>query len=235
MEQGEYQDAEADFTRAMEFGGPKLQALQLRSHVREKLNDVGGADADRKTAAGLKPVRDCDFITRGYTRMKSDPREALEDFRKALELNPASLVARCNRIHVLADVLEDKAEAVKASAELVRVFPLYTQGHAIHALCLARLGKRDEAIAEVEACRRLLQEKGPSHRDPAVIFVLARVYAVTSATRESDAEQAVRTLKEALGSGYRDFRWIERNRDLDSIRSRADFERAVKAAKDLAN
>lgn len=234
MELGEYEEAEADFTQSLALGGPKLQSLQLRAHVREKLNNPG-AELDQKAALDLKPERDSDFITLGYTRMKSDPHSALENFRKGLELNPTSLVARCNRIHVLADVLEDKPEAVKASAELVRVFPMYAQGRAIHALCLARLGKRNEALSEVEACRKLLKEKGPNHRDPSVVFGLARVYAVTSESNESDADKAVQTLREALGSGYREFRWIDRNRDLDSIRTRADFERVVKAAKELAN
>ena len=237
LEQREYRDAERDFTAAFECGGPKLQALHLRSVARRHLYDEAGAEADHAAAEKLSPERDADYIARGYSRMGTAPREALEDFRLALEKNPASIAARRNQIHVLSDLLGDEEGALKAATAFVEVYPEHANARVARALSLARLGKRDEALVEIEACRKILHEKGRSYRDPCLIYRIAMVYSLSSEKEPKDRAEAVRHLKEAFRTGFGDFTAVDqdRKRDLAAIGDLPEFHDAVEAAKKLAN
>ncbi|MFO0802049.1 MAG: serine/threonine-protein kinase [Gemmataceae bacterium] len=235
MEQRADDDAEADFTQAMDRGASQFQCLNLRALVRSRTGDRDGADADRTALAKLAPVSDADYVVRGYTRIATAPREAVKDFEKALELNPASLNAHRNRVHVLADVLRDHDAALKAATEQTAHFPEHAVARAQRALCLARLGKHADALVEVQACRKLLEAKGSNDRDPMVLFRLARVYGAMGGDKREDREAAIRLVKDAIRSGFANFQELEKERDLATIRDLPEFKRAVEAARELSN
>jgi serine/threonine protein kinase/Flp pilus assembly protein TadD len=234
MEMRSYEDAEADFTKALELGASKFQCLNLRAIVRAKSNDDDGSAADRAGLAKLVPQSDADYIVRGYARIQSEPREALKDFEKALERNPASLAAHRNRVHMFLEVFREPEAALKAVTDLTSRFPKHALGRAQRALALARLGKRADAIQEIEACRKLLEEKGPNHRDPTVLFRMACAYAALGSEPE-DRKEAIRLVKDAIRSGFANFEALEKDRDLEAIRKLPEFQRAVDAAKELVN
>ena len=234
LEVQDYRNADRDFTKALERGAAKLQVHTLRAHARAGMNNAEGETEDRKVAAGLEAEDEQDFLTRGYTLFKTAPRKALADFQSAIEKNPDSLTARRNQVLILADELRDDAAALKAADELAKFFPQYSQGRAIRALVLARLGRRDEAIQEAAACRKLLTAKGPNFRDERVVYRLAVVHAVVARSAEERSD-AIRILKEALRAGFSDFAGLENERDLASIRELPEFQLAVESAKELGN
>lgn len=92
---------------------------------------------------------------------------------------------------------------------------------------LARLGRRDEAHREAQTALTL-------SADPVVVYVVACAYARTAAAHPDDRPQALGYLRQALRSGYRDFRTIDSDPDLESIRDLPEFQDAVLAARKLA-
>jgi serine/threonine protein kinase/tetratricopeptide (TPR) repeat protein len=234
-EQHEFEAAEADFTAALANGASKLQSLHLRAHARKALGDANGAAADLKEAATLTPETDLDYLARSYTRMKAAPRDALKDLQVALEKNPTSLAAMLNLIQLHADALNDDKAARAAAKRLVEIYPEYEMGRALLALTSARLGERDAAIREVEACRKLLDQKGPGNRDPQVICRLSGVYSVLSKHNPADRTEAFKLLKEACRNGLRNLPQLDEDRDLEPIRDSDEFRRIVQSAKELAN
>jgi serine/threonine protein kinase/tetratricopeptide (TPR) repeat protein len=233
IEQRDYEAAVEDLSIALERGAPRLSALYLRAFAKAHLEDDAGAAADRTAAGKLQPERDCDYNARGYTTLRTNPRAALADFNKAIELCPSSLGARRNKLAVL-DLLQDDAGVLKAADELVSFAPNYAFARASRALALARLGKRTECFAEIEACRKLLQTKGPHHRDPTAIYRLGLACAATAKDAPADRAAAIKYLKEAMTTGFQDFDAIERDRDWAAIRDFPEFKKAVEAAKELA-
>ena len=234
MEQGEFREAESDMTAALENEAPRLQVLYLRANVRDRLHDVAGAAEDRKAADALKPEQEGDFLARGYSYLPSEPKAALADFQLAFEKNPRSLPALQNQLKVLADYLHDDKAALGVADRLLEIAPEYGPGRAIRALSLARLGRREEAHREVVRCRAILEKQTTQKRDPWLVYRLACVYSITSKTEASDRAIAISLLKEACRGGFRDFSTIEKSEVLAPIRELPEFDRFLKAAKELA-
>ena len=99
---------------------------------------------------------------------------------------------------------------------------------------LARLGRREEAHREVACCRAILEKQTTQKRDPLLVYRLACVYSITSKTEASDRVIAISLLKESCRAGFRDFSIIEKSEALAPIRELPEFDRFLKAAKELA-
>ena len=81
--------------------------------------------------------------------------EALAHYRKAVELDPGSLIARLNVGSTLA-ALHREAAAVKCLQELVRLQPKSSQAHHNLALAFQKLGQEEDALRHFQEERRLL-------------------------------------------------------------------------------
>ncbi len=216
-----------DLNEALEYGAAPVQVYSLRALVYDRLGDREAAERDRRTAAGLTPTEPVDFVIRGLTRQKHDPAAALADFRKAAELNPNYLVAWYNQAFVLGDLLGQPAKALEVQRQAVANNLDFGPARAKLAVYLARLGRRDEAHREAQTALTL-------SADPVVVYVVACAYARTAAAHPDDRPQALGYLRQALRSGYRDFRTIDSDPDLESIRDLPEFQDAVLAARKLA-
>ncbi len=89
-EQGQLVEAEGDLSDALARGATQTRLYFLRSQLRRRLGDAAGAAADGQQGLQLAPLDELSWIERGLARMKSDPVQALADFRQAVQLNPAS-------------------------------------------------------------------------------------------------------------------------------------------------
>jgi serine/threonine protein kinase/Flp pilus assembly protein TadD len=208
--------AEADLTAALARGASAVLVHYVRAKVRDALGDRAGAEKDRAAVKGVALKYEMDYLVRGWTRIDTDAKAALADFRTAAGINPRSLIALQNQAHVLAEQLKDNEGALVVCTKVAELYPEFAPALAGRAVVLARLGKRDDAIKEIERARLLSS-------DPTIIYQAASVYALTSKTNPKDRAKALKLLREAFNAGYRDLKGIASDTDLDPIRDDADF------------
>jgi serine/threonine protein kinase/tetratricopeptide (TPR) repeat protein len=222
-----YPGAVEDLTAALELGAAPIQIHYLRACAYGRMGDQLAAEADRVKAAARTPAEPMDFLVRGSNRMRHDPAGALADFEQATDLNPNYLQAWQNQAHVLAELLDQPAQALAAQEKAVECQPDFALARTGRAVLYARLGRRDEAHADAQAALTLSE-------DPLVVYQVACAYALTGADRPEDLPRAVGYFRKALRLGYADWNTIDRDPDVETIRGLPDFRDALDAAKKLA-
>jgi serine/threonine protein kinase/tetratricopeptide (TPR) repeat protein len=214
-----YRPAIADITKAIELGTSQTRAYFIRALLRERIGDREGAQRDKQTGSKLEPVDELSCVVRGLERFETDPKAALDDFDRAMRFNPRSLDGMQNRASVLSEKLGQTPEAVAILDREIELYPTFVSARAGRGVLLARLGKRKEALRDAEECLR-------QDSQPATIYQVAGIYALTSKQQPQDREEAVFLLSTALRKGYgKDL--ISIDTDLDPIRSHPDFRRLL--------
>jgi tetratricopeptide (TPR) repeat protein len=196
-----YREAESDLTAALEQGHSHTRIYFLRAKMRELLGDKEGSASDFAEGLRLEPRDDLSWTARGYAQMAANPQQALEDFDKALDMNPRSLPALQNKAHVLGKYLKRTEDAISTLDTALR------------------LGKRTEAVRDAE--QALLLDTSPPN-----LYQVAGIYALTSAKEPNDRQESLRLLSQALKSGF-GYDYLEIDRDLDRIRDSAAFRNIV--------
>ncbi len=217
LEMGKYEEAESDFTAALAKKAPPVRVHTLRAQARDALHDSDGADADRAAASEMQPVTEEDYLARGTTNLVPKPATALADFRAAERINPGSLVALRNQIHVLADHLRDDPGALIVATRSVELFPEHMEFRVGRAIILARMGKREEAHREAEGVHLTAKES-------LLTFQLGCVYSLTSRTHPDDRVKAFTFLRKAVRDGFHDTTILQTDRNLEPIREFPDFK-----------
>lgn len=218
------QEAEADFTRALELGAPPIQIHLYRGQIRTALGDKAGAEADRTAAAQLEPKYESDFISRGMARLASNDYEgALTDFQNAEKHNPRSQLAMRNQVHVLSVYLNRLEEALTVANRLTKLYPDSANSRIARAVLLAHLGRRDEAHAEAKAALKL-------STDPDISYRVGCVYACTSKTHPEDQAQAIAMIEQALKDGFRYIKALRTDPSLYPLRENERFQEVLKSA-----
>jgi serine/threonine protein kinase/tetratricopeptide (TPR) repeat protein len=212
-----------DVSRAIELGTPQTRVYFIRAMLRARAGDRDGAGRDRAEGLRREPTDELSCVVRGLARLASDPNAALADFDKALRLNPRSLDGLQNKASVLSEQLNRPHEAVAALDRAVELYPDFVPARAGRGVLLARLGKRREAHRDAEECLgRDVQ--------PATLYQVAGIYALTSRQQPDDREEAILLLSAALRKGYgRDLLAVDT--DLDPIRDHPDFRRLTAKAR----
>jgi serine/threonine protein kinase/tetratricopeptide (TPR) repeat protein len=219
-----YADGIADLDRAAGLGASAARVCFLRAWLREAAGDAAGATADREEGMRREPADEHGWLARGSARMRTDPAGAAADFEAALRLNPRSLPALQNRAHVLGR-LGRNAESAAVLDRAVELYPDHAPARAGRGVMNARLGRW--AAAEEDAREAL--RRGD---DPAVVYQAAGIYALLAGHDPRHKVEAVRLLAAALRVGY-GFEHIEADRELDPIRSDAEFRKVVEGARSL--
>jgi tetratricopeptide (TPR) repeat protein len=165
------------------------------------------------------------WVARGLARVDADPKGALADFDRALEVNPPYLPALEDRAAVLAERLGRTDDAVEALGRVIRLAPERGQPRAGRGVLLARLGRRDEALRDVREAERLDPR-------PEVLYQAAGVYALTSEKVPADRREAFRLLGAALRRGH-GVDLLEIDPDLRPIRGQPEYRRLLEAARTL--
>jgi len=220
---GRYDDAEFALTQVLASPSAPTYAYYRRAQVRDKLGKKVGANEDRAQLLRREPADEISWVTRGVVRVKSDPAGALEDFRRAEEINPRSFFALQSQAHVLGE-LKRHEESLKVLDQLADLYPQIPKVFAGRAIELARLGRADEALRDAKTCLDLR----PGALDQ---YQLAGVYALTK-DRPGHAAKAVKLIAEALlqGAGWSE---LTNDPDLEPLADHADFRRLQDAARTL--
>lgn len=224
-ELGDTSAAEADLSRALAAGGDVARVLLIRARIREQSGNIVGAKQDRDEALSTSPLDEYGWTARGALRAANDPHAALSDFNQALDCNPTFLPALESKAHVLSEHLDDVAGALTVLDEAVRKHPETASPLASRAVLLARQNKTIEAVTAAE--RALAADSSP-----AVRYQLAGVYALLSREQTDHKAQAFSLLETALRAGF-GANLIERDSDLDSLRTDSRFKRLLDAVQTL--
>ncbi len=217
---GNYVEATADLTRALELGATQTRIYFLRSDLRRRVGDKAGAAQDFETGLARTPSDELSWVTRGVARLKRDPAAALSDYRHALQLNPFSTAALRNSVHVLADRLNRRQEAMQALNQLLALDENDPDALAGRSVLYARQGDRTAALADVEQLLRVSKR-------PKAIFQAACALSLNSNPENSDASKAMVLLARAV---QLEPRWLARARtdpDLKNVRQTEGFQKFV--------
>ena len=223
---GRLPEALADATKALELGESAYRTHLLRAKLHAAGGDAAAAERDFAAAAKIEPRDEADYLARGSSKLAKDPTGALADFAKAAELNPRYLAAWQNQAHVLSERLDQPEQALDRLDKAVELHAGYAPAVAGRAVVQARLGQRDEARKGADAALALSD-------DPVVRYQAACVYSLTSKAAPDDANTALGHLRAALRDGYANFANIAADPDLADLRSTAEFDAVVAAAKKL--
>jgi serine/threonine protein kinase/predicted Zn-dependent protease len=222
---GDLPGALADLNHMVEEGDAPVRAYYLRAAVRQKMGDQQGASQDRRDGLQRNPVDEEDWVLRGMSRLPKDPQGAVRAFDEALQLNPRSRSALQNKASVLAEQFGRTEEAVALLDKVVAFYPDYARGRPGRGVLLARLGRREAALADAtESLRRA--------PDALTLYQVAGIYALTSRQNPDDRREAFRLLAAALRKGY-GYEELDKDRDLDPIREQPEFQRLKEGARML--
>jgi serine/threonine protein kinase/tetratricopeptide (TPR) repeat protein len=221
----DYNGAEADLTHALRAGTPVTRVYFIRAEVRRRAGDLRGERADCLEGLRREPCDEVSWVARGLARQGADPKGALADFDRALEVNPHYLPALEDRAAVLAERLGQTADAVASLDRAIRLAPQRGLPRAGRGVLLARLGRRDEALRDARDAERLDPR-------PEVLYQAAGIYALTSRTNPADCRDAFRLLAAALRQGY-GFDLIENDPDLRPIQRQPEYRHLLEAARTL--
>jgi serine/threonine protein kinase len=113
--------------------------------------------------------------------------------------------------------------AVRAAPQVARYRRLLCNHHFNRAWALVKLGRRADAAVAASDSRRVAPE------DPEQWFREARILGLVAASsgRDDYADRAMAALRQALGHGFDDLSSLDAYSDLNSLRTRPDFQAMV--------
>ena len=224
----DYDGAIADLTAALDRPDAPTRTFFLRSRIRLANGDKSGAEHDAAKGRMQEPRDVISWITRGFWKQSTDPKGAIADYDSALALNPRSADALKNKAIVLADSLNQPAEAIKVMDELLELYPTHTEARAGRAVYLSRMGEAKRAMADAAV---VLKEEPTPFR----LYQMAGMYAQLSKKDTSGAarQQALQLAAKAFRTGFDKLNLIAIDPDLDPIRHDAEFKELVQHARKL--
>jgi tetratricopeptide (TPR) repeat protein len=207
-------------TLALEAGATETRIFFVRSRIRQQLGDLAGSRQDHEEGLRRQPSDEKSGVARGIARLSSDPRAALADFRRALQLNPQSRDARQNIAHVLAERMHKPQEAIAVLDELVESEPGSPQPLVARAVLHARMGNRGAAVGDAEQAVQLASSADERCQ---VQYQAGCVYALTSKQHPGDVETAIDLVVRAIRFDPRWRRAAVADPDLNALRKNDRF------------
>jgi tetratricopeptide (TPR) repeat protein len=194
----------------------------IRASAHKQAGDTEAYRSDLDEGLRLQPTDELSFIARSLARLPADPKGALADLDQALALNPRSALALRNKAHILSEHLGRTEDAVAALDGALAVRSGDLLARAGRAVLLARLGKREAALADARLVETGATESG-------LIYQIAGVYALTA--RPGDRATALRLLRKAF---QQEGRWVDvapRDPDLTALHGDPDFQALLRLAR----
>ena len=218
---GNHAAAIVDYTTALDHGAPYTRIYFLRARSHESLGDLESANKDRAKGLSLVPSDEESWIARGIARLSKDPKGALADFQEALNLNPTSLLALQNIVHVTADILEQYPDTLASLNRILEIDSRNSNAFAGRAVLFARQGNRPQALADVQELLRV--SKQPIH-----LFQAACAMTLTSTVDPADLQKALTLLSNAVLLDPRLMLRARTDKDLEELRKHPGYENLLK-------
>jgi tetratricopeptide (TPR) repeat protein len=148
--------------------------------------------------------------------------QALGLYRRVIELKPGFLSAYAD-LKMTCDRFGRPEEAQTVRAQLLERLPNHllqnpddARARIIHAIALAELNRKDEAVREGAQAAEL------SPGDPVMLYNVTCLYA-----QLGEPARAIETLREAIAAGYANFAWVRQDPDINPLRDHADFQTLI--------
>jgi adenylate cyclase len=148
--------------------------------------------------------------------------QALGLYRRVIELKPGFLSAYAD-LKMTCDRFGRPEEAQTVRAQLLERLPNHllqnpddARARIIHAIALAELNRKDEAVREGAQAAEL------SPGDPVMLYNVTCLYA-----QLGEPARAIETLREAIAAGYANFAWVRQDPDINPLRDHADFQALI--------
>ncbi|MFO0876608.1 MAG: protein kinase [Gemmataceae bacterium] len=216
-----------DLDVALEGGQGPTRLFFLRAQARAQAGDEAGAREDQDEGLRSEPQDEISYITRGLARLPNDPRGALADFDRAVQLNPSSIIGLRNRAHVLSEQLQRTPEAIQSLDRLLEIVPGDQLALAGRGVLQARQGKREEALRDARVVLAAKPTAG-------LLYQTACIFAITARQVPGDRDEALHLLRKAFRL---ESRWISIanvDPDLQSLQSDARFKQLLRESEATA-
>jgi len=144
--------------------------------------------------------------------------EAADRFRRTIELLPDFYTAYNDLSQTYENMgmtemaTETRKKTIEACRRYLLDFPNEARAHILLATSYAWLNARSEAMAEGKKAAKM------SAKDPVMMYNLACLYSILN-----EKDEAVHWLSESIRYGRRDFEWMKRDPELESIRSHPGY------------
>ena len=224
LELNRFKESIDDFTQLIDADQLTCWSLLLRQRAYKQLGELDRASRDRSLALSLKPSEEGSWIMLALEQMDENPEAALESLTQALALNPFSREAFQNKAHLLSEILHRDGDAVDCLTEALKLDDGYVPALGGRAVLLARLGEREKAHRDAQACLSL-------DRSPFTLYQLAGVFAQTSRRNPEDVPKALELASLALSVDPKISELVASDKDIDPLKSNPEFMQAVARAR----
>lgn len=152
-----------------------------------------------------------------FSNGEFEPARAL--YRRVIDLKPEFISASAD-LKLTCERLGRTEEAQNMRTWLLDRLPNYllqnpddSRVRMLHAIVLAEVDKRDEALRECDQALEL------SPGDPLMLYNCACVY-----SRLGEPHRAIQTLRQAITAGYANMAWLKQDPDLNALRDNPEFQ-----------
>ncbi len=167
---GDWQSAQADFSRAIELQPKAPEAYHFRGQIRYEVGDRQGALEDYTQAIQLDPNSAPTYVNRGSIRAElGDEEGALADYTQAIQQDPSLPAAYLNRCLTRSN-LDNHQGAIEDCNQAISLDPTSVLAYQNRGLARRRLGDIKGAIEDLNIAIRL----DPNDADPYYNRGLAR-------------------------------------------------------------
>lgn len=224
--QRKFKEAIQDLDKVVELDGP-TRAYFLRSRYRRVVGDNEGAAADFRQGLEAEPKDEASWVSRGVARMSRQPKEALEDFKRATKMNPFSVDGWRNIAHVLSERLNEPDASIEALGVIIDAGIEDAGAFAGRAVLHARAGRREPAIADIERALELDSE-------PMTRYQAACVFALLSTDDETIKARALSHLTSSINDLPRVLLgFADTDPDLKPIQNDPTYKKLMQASRTL--
>lgn len=206
-----------DMDAALELEPKSNRLLFVRARLHQRAQHRESYRDDYRSGLSLTPQSLDDWISRALAHLPRYPEKAKADLQQALRIDPSSLVVLQNLAHVESEHFHDLPAAMTALDQILQTSPDNEAARAGRSVVLARLGRSDECLQDLET----LTKQEPKLL-PSTLYQMGCAYALASAQHPTHADSAVRLLAQALRRGY-GAEILATDPDLDSVRERPAF------------
>jgi len=225
LDLGRPAEAARGFDAVIDRGPADPRVYFMRADARRRLGDPEGAARDSREGLRREPVDEPGWVARALNKVAAgDDPGALADLDRALAVNPDSYKALQNRAYVLSERLGRTGEGLAALGRILELYPDRADTRSDRAVLLARLGRREPALADSDRATAL-------QPTPRLQWQAACVHALTARPGSDDRAEAVGLLASALRQAPALVDQVETDPDLNAIRTEPGYARIIARAK----
>ena len=220
-ELGNYEEALSSINKALNMDSLKVSYLQRKASLCYNIGNVESAIAEWDKILAIDPEYAWGYYRRGwYKKLSGNTDGAIEDYTMSLALDPEYSYAYFSR----GDAYKKQGKKDLANADYKKAIELESTPEKYTCIFYAYqgLGEYDKAIAAINAFIATDTTDAGNYYEAACLY-----------SRMEDKANALKYFEKTLELGYSNFAHIERDYDLDFIRSTDEFKALINKYKSL--